>query len=107
MHKSEFEQRVGQPVSDKDYTVIETVYQWHPAIKETSGKDEVAELYKSFGMTIFYDMMDRAEVNRVLDKELRHAQAEVERIKREMEEIERNPYFMTLKRLNQICLERD
>lgn len=103
MNKGEFEQRVGQSVSDKDYRVIETVYQWHPAVKEVSGKDEVAELYKSFGMTIFYDMMARAEVNREMEKELRHAQAEVERIKREIEEISINPYFIQLKDYKEYC----
>lgn len=87
MQKREFEEMIEQPVSDAEYRVIETVYQWHPSVKEVSGKEEVAELYKSFGMAIFHDMLPRAEKNRGLEKQLRHAQAEVERIKAEMAEL--------------------
>lgn len=89
MQKREFEKMIEQPVSDAEYKVIETVYQWHPSVKEVSGKEEVAELYKSFGMAIFHDMLQRAEKNRELENKLRHAQAEVERIKAEMEELSR------------------
>ncbi|MCX4304590.1 MAG: hypothetical protein OSJ69_02175 [Acetatifactor sp.] len=89
MQKREFEKMIEQPVSDAEYKVIETVYQWHPSVKEVSGKEEVAELYKSFGMAIFHDMLPRAEKNRELESKLRHAQAEVERIKEEMEELSR------------------
>ena len=64
MQKREFEEMIEQPVSDAEYRVIETVYQWHPSVKEVSGKEEVAELYKSFGMAIFHDMLPRAEKNR-------------------------------------------
>lgn len=84
MQKREFEEMIEQPVSNSDYEVIETVYQWHPSIKEVSGKEEVAELYKSFGMAIFYDMIPRAEKNRELENQLRHVQAELERIKEAM-----------------------
>lgn len=87
MQKREFEEMIEQPVSDAEYKVIETVYQWHPSVKEVSGKEEVAELYKSFGMAIFHDMLPRAEKNRELENKLRHVQAEVERIKAEMEEL--------------------
>ncbi len=87
MEKREFEKRVGQTVSDADYEVIETVYQWHPSVKETSGKEEVAELYKSFGMAVFHDMLPRAEKNHELENQFRHAKAEMERIRVEMEEL--------------------
>lgn len=57
MQKQEFEERIERTVTDEQYKVIEEVYMWHPSIRNTSGKDEVAELYKSFGMTIFHDML--------------------------------------------------
>lgn len=87
MTKHEFEKRIEKPVSDADYGVIEMVYQFHPSIKNVSGKDEVAELYKSFGITIFLDMFPRAEKACELENSLRRAQAEVERIKEEIEEL--------------------
>lgn len=87
MEKKEFEKRIEESVLDADYKVIEMVYQFHPSIRETSGKEEVAELYKSFGMAIFYDMLPRAEKNRELENRLLHAKAEVGRITDEMYEL--------------------
>lgn len=84
MRKEEFEDLIGQALSDGDYEIIETVYLYHPAIRDTSGKEELAELYKSFGMTIFYDLIGRAKRHQELENQLHHTQAEVERIKEEM-----------------------
>lgn len=53
------------------------------------GKEELAELYKSFGMTIFYDLVGRAKRNQDLADQLRQTQAETDRIK---EEIIQNRY---------------
>ena len=53
MQKQEFEERIEGTVSDEDYKLIEFVYQFHPVIRNVSGKDEVAELYKSFGMALW------------------------------------------------------
>ena len=61
MTKSEFEEMIGGSVMDEEYQLIEEVYMWHPAIRNTSGKEEGAELYKSFGIVIFYDMYPRAK----------------------------------------------
>lgn len=87
MQKHEFESLIGKQVPEKDYKVIECVYQFHPVVSEVSGKEEVAELYKSFGMRIFYDMLPRAEANCDLEKQLRHAQARVDKIRDQMEEL--------------------
>lgn len=87
MSKEEFRDMVGLEVSEEDYAIIEKVYLFHPAVNEVSGKEEVAELYKSYGMVVFYDMLPRAERNRELERQLRQAQAEADRIKQEMEEL--------------------
>ncbi len=87
MNKQEFEALVGQGVSAIDYAVIEKVYAFHPVIRETSGEEEVAELYKSFGLSIFCDMLPRAEKNCELERKLRQVQAEGERIRQEMKEL--------------------
>lgn len=84
MRKEEFEDLIGQALSNGDYEIIETVYRYHPAIRGTSGVEELAELYKSFGMTIFYDMIGRAKRNQDLDGQLRQAQAKTDRIKEEI-----------------------
>ncbi|MDE6233440.1 MAG: hypothetical protein K2M60_08880 [Lachnospiraceae bacterium] len=87
MEKREFEKMIEQHVSDVEYETIETVYMWHPSVKQVSGKEEVAELYKSFGMAIFHDMLPRAEKARELENQLCHAQAEVERIRGQIAEL--------------------
>lgn len=87
MQKQDFEERIERTVTDEQYKVIEEVYMWHPSIRNTSGKDEVAELYKSFGMTIFHDMLPRAMKAKELDEQLRKAQREVQRIQEEIEEL--------------------
>ena len=84
MQKEEFEDLIGHALSDRDYEIIETVYLYHPAIRDVSGVEEVAELYKSFDMTIFYDLFGRAKKNQDLEDQLHHTQAEADRIREEM-----------------------
>lgn len=71
MTKSEFEDLIHGSVTDEEYELIETVYMWHPAIRNTSGKEEVAELYKSFGIVIFYDMYPRAKKAKDIEDNIR------------------------------------
>ena len=71
MMKTEFEDLIHGVVTDEEYELIETVYMWHPAIRNTSGKEEVAELYKSFGIIIFKDMYPRAMKLKEIDEEIR------------------------------------
>lgn len=71
MMKSEFEDLIHGSVTDEEYELIETVYMWHPAIRNTSGKEEVAELYLNFGMVIFKDMYPRAMKLKEIDEEIR------------------------------------
>lgn len=71
MTKSEFENLIHGYVTDEEYELIETVYMWYPAIRNTSGKEEVAELYISFGLIIFKDMFRRAMKLKEIDEEIR------------------------------------
>ena len=71
MTMSEFEEMIGGSVMDEEYQLIEEVYMWHPAIRNTSGKEEVAELYKSFGIVIFYDMYPRAKKAKDIEDNIR------------------------------------
>ena len=87
MQKREFEERIEGKVTDEQYKIIEAVYMWHPSVRDTSGKDEVAELFKSFGMSIFHDMLPRAKKAQELDEKLRVAQREVDRILEEIKEL--------------------
>lgn len=61
MMKHEFEKRIGKTVSESDYRIIETVYTFHPAIDNVTGKDQIAEIYKICGMRVIRDMLPTAE----------------------------------------------
>lgn len=98
MTKQEFMSKVAeatpkekeiQAVSDTDYALIERVYTFHPAISETEGKRQIAELYVNFGMVLIMDMLPRAEVMATKERELREARAALNRIQEEIEEIKR------------------
>ncbi len=98
MTKQEFMSKVAeattkekeiQVVSDTDYALIERVYTFHPAISETEGKRQIAELYVNFGMVLIMDMLPRAEVMATKERELREARAALNRIQEEIEEIKR------------------
>lgn len=74
MTKQEFEKRIGAEISQKDYSIVEHVYTWHPSISEVEGKEQIAELYKSFGMPIIKNMMEAANYAETLDRAMTQAQ---------------------------------
>ena len=74
-------------LSVQDYTDIEYVYTWHPAISETKGKEQIAWLYVNFGMCVISDMYETASLNEDLDDELKEAQRKVNKIKDRIERL--------------------
>ncbi len=85
MMKEEFEERIGGEVRQSDYDVIEYVYTWHPAISNTEGKDQIAQIYQIGGMAIVLDMLETAEAAADLEKEMREAVTKVNWIKERQE----------------------
>ena len=79
-------------VSDDDYYLIETVYEYHPSIKKDIEK--IAFLFSTFGMLIISDMYERAIVMKKLEDKLIHAKNEVKRIE---EDIKRFNYILDIK----------
>lgn len=68
MMKSEFIERLHaipgheqDDVTQDNYTRIEYVYMFHPAIPDVGGKDTVAQLYAWGGMLVINDMYARAK----------------------------------------------
>ena len=78
MTKQEFQKRIGAEISQKDYSIVEHVYTWHPSISE------IAELYKSFGMPIIKNMMEAANYAETLDRAMAQAQRQVTDITNEL-----------------------
>ena len=87
MMKHEFEDLIGQPVSDKEYGTIEYVYTWYPAISEIDGKAQIARLYTNFGMPIIEDMVERAGKMEKLENELGIAKNQVTIIQNRIKEL--------------------
>lgn len=93
MNKQEFINKVAEitqkipVVPDREYSIIEKVYTFHPAISETEGKRQIAELYVNFGMALIMDMVPRAELMAKKEEELRAAKAALMKVADEIEEI--------------------
>lgn len=87
MMKEEFESLIGSSISAEDYAVVERVYMFHPAISETAGKEEVSELYKKFGMAIFMDMLQRAEMAESLIWKIRQNRKRIAELEKQFNEL--------------------
>lgn len=77
MMKAEFENLIGKSVTDAEYKDIEKVYTWHPAIKDTTGKEQMKVLYLDFGIGVIKGMLPIAEKMEKLDSERRHLKAQM------------------------------
>lgn len=82
MNKSEFiytcESISGKKkltIDDSDYEIIEVVYTFHPAISNVRGKEQIALVYITFGMTVINDMLPRAIKARELENKISQAKA--------------------------------
>lgn len=98
MTREEFEAHVAKVLpegktapepTDAEYKLIEYVYNFHPAISATDGKEQIAELYVKFGMCLINDMKQRATLMEQKERELREAMAALNKVKEEIEEIQR------------------
>ena len=69
--------------TDKDFDVIQFVYDYHPSIDCTNGKDQIARLYSEFGMRIIWDMFDTAKRAQEIANERRHLRLQLEKLDKE------------------------
>lgn len=81
MMKAEFEVLIGESIADAEYKVIETVYMWHPAIKDTTGKEQMKVLYNDFGIGVIKGMLPIAWKMEKLDVERRKLETQMKAIK--------------------------
>ncbi len=85
--KQEFEKLIHAEISDEEYSTIEYVYTWYPTISETGGKDQIADLYVSFGMPLIEDMVERAGQMEKLETELGVARNQVTIVQNRIKEL--------------------
>jgi hypothetical protein len=60
MMREEFEERIKARINQDDWEVINEVYTFHPSIKDVGGKDQIAKLYREFGMDFIRAMLPQA-----------------------------------------------
>lgn len=65
-------------LSVEDFSVINTVYTFHPAINNVSGKDQIADLYVYYGFSVIVDMLFRADEVKRLEEGIRDANASID-----------------------------
>lgn len=81
----------GSPVldvSDLDedvFSVINTVYTFHPAIDDISGEDQIADLYVNYGISVIRNMLLRAERMKKLEKQYKNIQSSLVTLQEEMD----------------------
>ncbi len=85
MMKHEFEERLGKPVTEKEYKDIEFVYTFHPSVSNTEGKTQIAELYKIGGMRLIRDMIPTAKKAQILDEKIITVNTDLMKLKHQFE----------------------
>ena len=70
-------------ITPVDYTIIETVYTYHPSINEVTGKYQIAYLYFHFGMRVIKDMLETANKCRCLEDKIAQARNNLEELQLE------------------------
>ncbi|CAK0767593.1 conserved hypothetical protein [Gammaproteobacteria bacterium] len=90
MQKHEFEKLAEVSVTDKTFEIVEFVYNFHPAIDEVKGKQQVADLFTLGGLRIFLDMTPTAQKAKALDEDIRKKTAELDALIESLSSL-RNP----------------
>ena len=73
--------------TDREFEAIQFVYNYHPSIHPSEGKDQIAMLYSTFGMRIIMDMLDTAQQAEMLESERRQLKARLREIEQEEQEL--------------------
>ena len=75
--------------SEEEFRAINLVYMYHPAISHTSdkGREQIAELYAVFGMTLIWDMIPRAEAILKAEDAVTEAKVASENAEQALEEL--------------------
>jgi hypothetical protein len=88
----EFEDFLQHSVSQEDFADINFVYNFHPSISETKGKEQIVILYQIGGMRIIADMMNTAIEARDLEDEIADLRGQLERTIKKMSNLKNAKY---------------
>lgn len=90
MTRAEFESHLSPDAkkpSEKEFEVITLVYDYHPSMQTLNAKAHIAMLYNIFGMSIIYDMRERAKRIVELGKEISDLEKKLKQDKEELQEL--------------------
>ncbi|MGN0598684.1 MAG: hypothetical protein ACI4JK_02215 [Oscillospiraceae bacterium] len=73
--------------SEKEYELIDFVYNYHPSIHPVEGKKQIAMLYNTFGMRIILDMQETAKRAQEISNEIRKLRWRIEELEDEQQEL--------------------
>ena len=73
--------------TEGEFETIQFVYNYHPAIHPSEGKDQIARLYNEFGMRIIMDMLDTAQQAEIIESERRQLKARLRELEQEEQEL--------------------
>lgn len=76
-------------ITNDDYSDIERVYQFHPCISETDGKQQIVDLVGLYGMRIIRDMEPTARKAQQLEDEVRSYRHQLDLREQELEDLRR------------------
>lgn len=87
MQRIEFETLINGTISEEDYSIVETVYNYHPSINEVNGKKQISDIYLNLGMSVIRDMYPRAEKISELELSARCIEMKINKIKELKQEV--------------------
>lgn len=73
--------------TESEFDTIQFVYNYHPAIHPSEGKNQIAMLYSTFGMRIICDMFETAKRAQEIEDERRQLKLRLQELMQEEEEL--------------------
>lgn len=84
MMRVEFENLTNTKVTNEQYAIIEEVYTYHPCINNLKGKQQIADLYTTFGMRVIQDMLPTATKAKEIEHQIQARKSELRALEDEM-----------------------
>lgn len=88
---TEIDPEIGQNsdhmLTNEDYIMIEMVYTYHPVIRDSCGKKQIAHIYAYGGMAVIRDMAPTAAKARQIEVRLRELQSECSNLRAQLEQL--------------------
>ena len=73
--------------TESEFETIQFVYNYHPSIHPSEGKNQIAMLYNTFGMRIIMDMYSTAKRAQEIEDERRRLKLRLQELMQEEEDL--------------------